>query len=70
MSNSLTQEFTVDKLLQELNEEKDKYYKFRHLLNKKVLKLWKDSVRGEEITTQQLNELFPFYLELELQTEN
>jgi len=70
MSNSLTQEFTVDKLLQQLNEEKDKYYKFRHLLNKKVLKLWKDSVRGEEITTQQLNELFPFYLELELQTEN
>jgi len=70
MSNSLTQEFTVDKLLQQLNEEKDKYYKLRHLLNGKVLKLWKDSVRGEEITTQQLNELFPFYLELELQTEN
>ena len=66
MSNSLTPEFCVEKLLQELNEEKDKYYKLRHLLNKKVLKLWKDSVRGEEITAQQLNELFPFYLELEL----
>ena len=66
MSGSLTPEFTVDKLLEQLNEEKENYCKIRHLLNKKVLKLWKASVRGEEITTSQINELFPFYLELEL----
>lgn len=66
MPGSLTPEFTVDKLLQQINDEKESYYKLRHLLNNKVLKLWKASVRGQEITTSQINELFPFYLELEL----